>query len=235
MSTYIIADIHLSVDTEDLMNKFEKFYSNLNSNDSVYIIGDLFNYYVGIDETNSTHLRLKNIFSNALKRNIKTFFQHGNRDFLLSQKDAKYFNFKLINDTEILELDNNRILLVHGDELCNEKLSYKLFRYFSRCKLHQIIFMLITTHKYRTQVAKRMRNNSINNYKKNRKKILIDNNIALKFLNKFQANIIIHGHTHTKDCTTLKGKTIIDVGDWNDEYAHYVKIDNGEIKLLKFY
>ena len=63
MSTYIIADIHLSVDTEDLMNKFEKFYSNLNSNDSVYIIGDLFNYYVGIDETNSTHLRLKNIFS----------------------------------------------------------------------------------------------------------------------------------------------------------------------------
>jgi UDP-2,3-diacylglucosamine hydrolase len=123
MSTYIIADIHLSIDTEILMNKFENFYSNLNSNDSVYIIGDLFNYYVGIEETNSAHIKLKNIFSNALKRNIQTFFQHGNRDFLLSKKDARYFNFNLIKDTEILEIDNNRIILVHGDELCNEKLS----------------------------------------------------------------------------------------------------------------
>ena len=49
MAVYFIADLHLAHDTPDLLTLFTDFTGMLKSGDSLYVLGDLFGYYVGMD------------------------------------------------------------------------------------------------------------------------------------------------------------------------------------------
>ncbi|MEE1339599.1 MAG: UDP-2,3-diacylglucosamine diphosphatase [Succinivibrionaceae bacterium] len=225
MNTYFIADLHLSENTPDLIQSFRNFAKNLIPNDKLYILGDLFDYFVDLFPENTSHIAIKEIVQDLASRNIETFFILGNRDFLLTSKQASFFGFKLLNDISIINIANQKILLVHGDELCAEKFSYKFFRSFSRVRFFQKIFHLITSTKKKINIAKNMRRNSQRRFKENHcRKVQINLPISLSLLHKYQATILIHGHTHQVSEKHVNDYAIYDTGDWNHEKFSYIKV-----------
>ena len=164
MNVYVIADLHLSSDNPRLIDAFESFSEQISNGDELYILGDLFNYYVGVDPANEAQAAVRRVNSSVESRGGRVFFIHGNRDFLLNRYDAHYFKVKLLDDIAVAKVLGTDILLLHGDELCDENLLYFVFRKISRCFLLQRIFNFLTSFDYRTRIARRMRNKSMQNF-----------------------------------------------------------------------
>ena len=96
--------------------------------DALYILGDLFEYWVGDD---SLALPLPARAAAALKdtaARTPTYFMHGNRDFLVAQRFADATGVRLLEDPTLVELYGTRVALLHGDTLCTDDAAYQAFR-----------------------------------------------------------------------------------------------------------
>lgn len=234
MSVYFIADLHLAPETPKLLDLFRGFCATLKENDELYIIGDLFGYYVGLDFNNIAQISVKEQVLELKNRKVEVNFIHGNRDFLLSQKDADYFGFKLLKDIHLLHIHEHIITILHGDELCKGNTAYCIFRFFSRLKLFQILFKNLTPKHKRISIAEQMRKKShLHFIAKNCSKEMINYPEAHKLLKKLGSDILIHGHTHNAECLNQHGYKLCDTGDWNESNFSYIVInENCDIKLI---
>ncbi|WP_406042292.1 UDP-2,3-diacylglucosamine diphosphatase [Succinimonas sp.] len=234
MAVYFIADLHLAPDTPDLLTLFTDFTGMLKSGDSLYILGDLFGYYVGTDPGNLAQTKVKKQVEMLRKQNIPVYFIHGNRDFLLTPEDAAYFGFELLPERTVITVSGKSCLLMHGDELCTAEKKYNLFRAVSRIKFLQKLFMMFTSKKRRISIAENMREQSRLRFQgKNGVKEKINLREALKHLRESQAEILIHGHTHNAEAAIAPGQSIYDTGDWNGyRYSYIVADDSGKMPEL---
>lgn len=226
MTAYVIADLHLSADTPELTEAFRKFAGGVSRGDELYILGDLFNYYVGIDPQNPCHAAVREINSSVESRGGKVFFIHGNRDFLLNRKDAGYFRFRLLNDVHSATFGSTRVVMVHGDELCDESFGYRCFRFISRIGFVQCLFNTLVPYGRRTGIAMGMRNRSMRNFEaNNRVKRMINPEKTVKFMNNRGVSVLIHGHTHNAEELRPDGEHLVfDTGDWNRTGFTFVRI-----------
>ncbi len=239
MSIFIIADLHLSANTQTLNTEFEMFCNKLKKGDELYIIGDFLAYFIGIENfTNSIHSQIKQITARLHNLAIPVYFIHGNRDFLMTSQMATELGFILLPDTYTLDVYNQKILLLHGDELCTKHISYTCFRKFSRVKLFQKIFLALTTENYRKKIAENMRKNSQKKFNTHQVKEKINQDLAIKYLKRFNCNVLIHGHTHDVSTTLYQDKKLIDTGDWREDSYTFIEIKAQEPYIFiyrKFY
>lgn len=89
MALYVIADLHLSAENKRLCSAFAAFLNELKKGDRLIISGDFFNFFVGIDPYDECQKFIKQTLLTARQRKIDVFFQHGNRDFLISKKRCR--------------------------------------------------------------------------------------------------------------------------------------------------
>ena len=128
--TYFISDLHLTDERPDINGRFFHFIDEIASGaDALYILGDLFDYWVGDDNPASsvareTALRLKTLS----KAGTAVYFMHGNRDFLLAGKYATRSGMNLLPDPSLISLYDVPTLLMHGDTLCTDDLAYQAWR-----------------------------------------------------------------------------------------------------------
>ena len=237
MALYVIADLHLSSENKRLCRAFAAFLDKLKKGDRLIISGDFFNFFVGIDLKDPCQLFIKEILQKAKQRGITVFFQHGNRDFLISKKDADYFNFTLLPEFFIDKTGPEPCLITHGDCLCSNDIKYQEFKSVTKKTwIRQLFFMLPLF--VRKKIAAKLRDDSQKLTSKGRdpliyglvpatlEKILIDNNCA----------VIIHGHLHQYGAhhnETPHAKQRLALGDWG-EYFSFVKIDGNGFYLLKY-
>lgn len=96
--------------------------------DAVYILGDLFEAYVGDD---SLALPFEQRIGQALAgaaRHTRVAFLHGNRDFLVGERFARDLGVELLQDPTVIDLYGTRTVLLHGDTLCTDDREYQAFR-----------------------------------------------------------------------------------------------------------
>ena len=128
MAYCFISDLHLQESRPDITKAFLEFLDDTASKaEKLYILGDLFEAWIGDDDQNNF---ISEIQAALLKANktTKIFFLHGNRDFLIGTKFASSSGFELLHDPTIEEMFGNNVLLMHGDLLCTEDLDYQAFR-----------------------------------------------------------------------------------------------------------
>ncbi len=225
MTAYVIADLHLTAGTPELLAAFRKFAGTVAGGDSLYILGDLFGYYVGPDPRDPAQEAVREVGAALAARGARVYFLRGNRDFLMSEQDAAYFGFGLLDDVTTADFGGTSVLMVHGDELCDEKLSYRIFRRAGRCKLLQKLFFLCTAPEGRVRVAERLRDLSMKSYAKSGgKKILVNPEKAAAAARRRAAAVLIHGHTHHAEEIRSDGLTVFDTGDWRPDSYTYLKI-----------
>lgn len=191
----LIADLHLQANEPRTFEAWAHFMQHTQA-DAVFILGDLFEVWVGDDAVPSDPFLqqcLQVMQSAAQQRAV--FFMHGNRDFLISDALLAQHCVTLLPDPCCLNWGTNRWLLSHGDALCLDDTNYQVFRTTCRAAQWQHDFLSRPLHERQT-LARQMRQDSQAHQAQQTHYADPDTALSLQWLSACQANTLIHGHTH---------------------------------------
>ena len=234
MSAVLISDLHLHESDLALYDKFERFLSSkINGFDNLFILGDLFETWIGDDNESEFNKNVIEILNKVSTDEIKVFLMHGNRDFLIGENFCSSINAELLSDYHIYEDGASKILLLHGDTLCTDDVRYQEFRKLVRDKNWRDDF-LSKSLKERFDIASGLREKS-NEETDNKKNEIMDVNqeSVSKISNEFSIKKMIHGHTHRPFIHKDKNLVRVVLSDW-ENVVNYATVIDGEISLESF-
>lgn len=164
--------------------------------DALYILGDLFESWVGDD---GLALPLPARVAPRLRSTAgrtPTFFMHGNRDFMIARGFAENTGIGLLEDPTVIDLYGRRTVLMHGDTLCTDDVAYQAFRKQVRDPRWQHA-ALAKPLEERVAIARHMRSQS-EGAKQDKAMAIMDVNAAavVAAFESSGAEQMIHGHTH---------------------------------------
>ena len=108
----------------------------------MYVLGDLFEYWVGDDDVDEPLNGLvAQAFSDLVAAGTDVYFMHGNRDVLVGAEFAKRASARLLDDPAVVDLYGTRTLLMHGDTLCTDDVEYQKFRAYAHDAQNQARFL----------------------------------------------------------------------------------------------
>ncbi|HOV95845.1 MAG TPA: UDP-2,3-diacylglucosamine diphosphatase [Thermomonas sp.] len=129
MTTLFIADLHLDAERPAITQLFGHFLDNeARSADALYILGDLFEAWVGDDDPSEAGAMVAQKLHALSASGVPVFFIRGNRDFLLGTGYAARCGMTVLDDPTIIDLYGTPTLLLHGDLLCSDDTAYQQFR-----------------------------------------------------------------------------------------------------------
>ncbi|WP_417642033.1 UDP-2,3-diacylglucosamine diphosphatase [Enterobacter kobei] len=238
MATLFIADLHLQTEEPAITAGFLRFLAaTAQKADALYILGDLFEAWIGDDDPNPLHRQIAAALKALADSGVPVYFLHGNRDFLLGQRFARESGMTLLPEEKVLELYGKRLLILHGDTLCTDDAGYQAFR----AKVHQPwlqkLFLALPLF-IRMRIAAKMRADSTS-ANRNKSQAIMDVNpqAVVNVLEKHQVQHLIHGHTHRPDIHTLtaNGEPAYRyvLGAWHQE-GSMVKVTADKIELIAF-
>ena len=127
--TLFISDLHLAEERPATTERFARFLADaVPGADALYILGDLFEYWVGDDGLALDFPARISALLRPAARAAPTFFMHGNRDFMVASQFGAETGIRLIPDPTVIDLYGQRALLMHGDTLCTDDHAYLAFR-----------------------------------------------------------------------------------------------------------
>lgn len=236
MATYFISDLHLERIESPITNIFTAFLDDLNQNDSLYILGDLFESWIGDDNVSELSQYISDRLLMLSDRDISVAIMHGNRDFLIGEDFCKASSIELINDPRIIEIDTKKVMLTHGDELCTDDKEYQAFRSVVRNPLWQKDFLNFPISK-REKIAGEAKDASKDSKENKAMEIMdVNTDAVLKAFNDHDIEIMIHGHTHRPNIHKVsnegKNLTRYVLGDWSKNSAIILKWNEAEVELM---
>ena len=230
MAIHLISDLHLSEDTPNLNFLFAATLDEwIGQIDALYILGDLFEYWVG-DDDNSPFIQAMTDTMRHFSTHTPLFILPGNRDFLLGQGFATRCGAQLLNDPELITCGGRRYLLSHGDALCTDDAPYQQFRAMSRQPAWQQA-MLARPLAERHAIARHARMESEANKQANGQNPISDvtDSAVTALLDQHGWPVLIHGHTHRPACHDIAhGEHMTQrwvIADWHDGQGGYLRID----------
>lgn len=193
-----ISDLHLAPDTpaanEALLNFLEQ---NAPSADALYVLGDLFEYWIGDEGLEHPFARtIAHAFRKLSDGGVPSYFMHGNRDFLIGSRFARESGMKILDDPTVVNLYGRPTLLMHGDTLCSGDVEYQKFRAMVRNPSWQQAFLAKPLAE-RARVAQNVRGQS-EQAKQGKDMAIMDVTPATveEVLRSHAYPRLIHGHTH---------------------------------------
>ena len=127
--TLFISDLHLDESRPGIVSQFERFLASVAPGaDALYILGDLFEYWVGDDALALPFNARVAAQLKAASARVPIRFMHGNRDFVAAAGFSAGTGADLIGDPTEIDLYGTRTLLLHGDTLCTDDTAYQAFR-----------------------------------------------------------------------------------------------------------
>ncbi len=233
MTYLFISDLHLSPDHPRLVRGFLallKQYQHKNTH--LYILGDWFNAWIGDDYTAPWLDEIVSALQKFTAANNQVYFQVGNRDFALGQKFLKQFNGILLPNVYTLNIQRHTFRLEHGDALCTDDVAYQRFRKVIR---NPILLGLIkrTPLSFRQKLANGFRKKSSENKQLKSYDIMDVNAKAVENVIT-EVDYLIHGHTHRPEIHQILNKQRIVLGDWREDSAWILEINEQENSSLDF-
>lgn len=239
--TLFIADLHLSESRPDITQCFIKFLQQLDPNqvDALYILGDLFEVWIGDDDISDFTDQIAQAIHNSAQSGITIAFIHGNRDFLIREKFAHRAGMTLLPEQEVIDLYGEKAVILHGDELCTRDVNYQKFRKKARSWWWpRLVLMLPLTT--RRKIAENGRKKSKESQRQLSQDIMdVTESEVARCLQKHQVQLMIHGHTHRPaihDLTVNQhAAQRIVLGDWYEQGSVLeVTPDSKELRQLPF-
>ena len=197
-----ISDLHLS-DTMPRTSEAWARHLRHTSADAVFILGDLFEVWVGDDARQRAfeHQCVEVLADAASHRQLA--FMVGNRDFLVGTAMLRDCGMTGVPDPTLLSAWGQPVLLTHGDALCLDDLPYQAFRREVRSPQWQSAFLARPLAE-RLQIASDIRRAS-----ESRRRFDgntdsdVDAAAAVRWLHAMGAAEMVHGHTHRPGSSVL--------------------------------
>ena len=193
-----ISDLHLCASRPEINRTFFEFLRGpARAAESLYVLGDLFEYWAGDDDLDDPfNASVVAALADCSRAGPALYVMHGNRDFLLSGDFAKACNARLIEDPHTLDLFETRTLLMHGDTLCTDDSDYQRFRSEVRAPAWKKDF-LSTSLVRRKERIEALRRTSESEKKRKAPALMDVNSGAVEaVLREHGYPRLIHGHTH---------------------------------------
>ncbi len=219
MTTLFISDLHLDADSPQIAAQFIALLeSESRDADALYILGDLFESWIGDDDPNEHYAMIKQALRELVDQDVPVYFMHGNRDFMIGEDFATETGVKILPDPYVLEIHGTRVLLSHGDAYCTDDVEYQEVRKMTRDPQWQAM-MLTKPVQERLEFAARAREASLAHGDAVNEDITDVNGEAIEqALREADVGIMLHGHTHRPHVhsLTVDGRdcTRIVLGDW---------------------
>jgi len=230
MSTLFISDLHLEADRPDIADQFLRFLeTEALTADALYILGDLFESWVGDDDPNEHYAWIKQALRKLTRKDIPVFFMHGNRDFMIGEAFANETGVTILPDPHVAEIHGAKVLLSHGDAYCTDDIEYQGIRKMARDPAWQAM-MLGKSLEERLAFAAQARAASQARGGTISEDIMDVNEDAVSAaLADAGVSIMLHGHTHrpaVHEITVagLAAQRIV-LGDWY-EHGSVVRWDD---------
>lgn len=230
--TLIIADLHLAQPDSRTLALLDTFLERANDAAAVYLLGDLFDYWIGDDQPLDPSIaeRLERFASLS----APVYFQPGNRDFLVGGELLERIGAKRLPDQYVLEQGGRRWLLTHGDELCIDDVAYQAMR----AQLRDTAFVrdfLARSLEERIAIAEDLRSKSRTASSSKPEDIMDVNAAAVdEILERTGTDGLIHGHTHRPAIHRLAdGRPRVVTGDWG-EAGWLVALEDDRLTLERF-
>lgn len=197
MTTLFIADLHLEAARPEISALFLKFLKEeVATAKALYILGDLFELWIGDDDQSAFNQSIIQALREAANRGTAVYFMRGNRDFLIGKTFQRQSACQILPDEQLIQLQGQNILLMHGDTLCTQDLKYLAFRKRSRRFLVQQLFLLKSLSKRRA-MAEDGRKKSYNHTRGTAAEIMdVTQAEVERVMQKHNTTTLIHGHTH---------------------------------------
>ncbi len=238
MATLFIADLHLSTDEPAITAGFLRFLAGDARNaDALYILGDLFEVWIGDDEPNPLHQDIASALRALTDAGVPCYFIHGNRDFLLGRRFARACGMQLLAEECVLDIDGRRVLIMHGDTLCTDDAGYQAFRARVHNPWIQRAFLMLPLF-IRRRIASRMRAHSkAANSSKSMDIMDVNATAVLQAFTRHRVQWLIHGHTHRPAIHELNANGAparrCVLGAWHNE-GSMIKVSADDVELIAF-
>lgn len=203
----ILSDLHLQDERSATWAAWEARLLHTEA-DAIVLLGDLFEVWVGDDAARAPGFEATaaDVLKRAAARRAVAFMP-GNRDFLLGLSG-------LLDDCGVLRLDDpcvlqafgRRWLLSHGDAACLGDVEYQAFRAQVRTPAWQAAFLAAPLAQRRL-FARQARDTSMARHQDAAPGAWtdLDAGTVSAMLEKAQAPVLIHGHTHRPAVHSLDG------------------------------
>ncbi len=199
--------------------------------DTVYILGDLFEFYYGYEKIYPHHRPLIEALGLVAQYSRVVLFE-GNHEYRL-KNIKRFLPVEVIDDYTIETIDSKRVYLAHGDAIDKNDKFYMLFRSFlknditlefiNRCVPPKILLKLAG---FASDFSKSKLKN-----KPYRGTYRALEEFAKKQLN--EVDVVILAHTHKSVFKNLENGLYINTGDFFEQFS-YVVYENGEFCMKKF-
>ena len=240
MTKLFISDLHLHQTRPEVTSVFQKFIDKLlalsTPNHELYILGDLFEFWIGDDYEDPLYSEITNQLKNLVKSGIKTYLMHGNRDFLIGENFLSKTGIELLKEPTIFSYKDKNIMLSHGDQFCIDDIEYQAYRKIVRNREWQRSFLSFPIDK-RLNILNEARDASIQSQEMKPNAIMdVNENEVAAVIQKNNIDILIHGHTHrprshTIDIGTKQSVRLV-LGDWSASSTKIIKWVDAEPQLI---
>ncbi|MCP3676752.1 MAG: UDP-2,3-diacylglucosamine diphosphatase [Deltaproteobacteria bacterium] len=235
MKAVFVGDAHLKGRNDPNQTLFCLFLATLEDIDYLFIMGDLFEFWVGYNETIYNHYKpVVGGLVNFRKRGGNIIYTEGNHDFFLKQFFAGRVGADVYPETADIQFDGKRMLLAHGD-LAERRGSSRFLRWFLRTSFFRLIHY-IAPPPFSWRVAMKLS-------RKDRGTMGRGGAIA-RFMKEYAHkkigdgfDLVVMGHTHIAAISheTVNGRRGIyaNPGDWIEDHT-YLLYENGELEIKRF-
>ncbi len=197
MATLFASDLHLDSESPWAIDAFLAFLAGpARSAEALYLLGDLFEVWVGDDDDSADHARTCAGLKALTDSGVPVYVIHGNRDFLLGEAFERRTGAKLLPDPVLVELHGVPTLLSHGDVFCTEDTSYQQLRSIVRKPGWQQRFLMLPLDARRL-LASAARAGSKAHTERTVPVIMdVNPEAVVRAFRATGARRLIHGHTH---------------------------------------
>ncbi|MCC4265137.1 UDP-2,3-diacylglucosamine diphosphatase [Oceanimonas baumannii] len=217
--TLFIADLHLSDGRPDITHAFLEFMRDeAPGADALYVLGDLFEFWVGDDEPVELNRQVAAAFRTCSEGGTPVYYIHGNRDFMIGRRFAAEAGMTLLPEHHVIDLYGEPVLIMHGDTLCTDDAGYQRYRRITRWRWLQWLFLCLPLRK-RLDIADGIRGKSAQSKQgKNITIMDVNRQEVARQMRKAGVKRLIHGHTHRPAMHDfiLDGQPVqrLVLGDW---------------------
>lgn len=233
MTTLFISDLHLSPTQPELIQVTVDFLAQQAPKiDQLYILGDLFNTWLGDDIVPDEFQPLIDQLVKLHQVGIKSYLMVGNRDFMMGKAFTARCGMTLLSDPTLIKLGQHKVLLMHGDSLCIDDVSYQRYRRWSRNRFLQRCFLMLSAN-YRQGISDKIKQKS-RQQKQHKSATIMDanNHEVSRVMAKYQVDYLLHGHTHRPAIHSLgQDQYRIVLGDWQQQPS-FIVFDGYQLQLF---
>ncbi|MRH78763.1 UDP-2,3-diacylglucosamine diphosphatase [Spiribacter sp. C176] len=233
----MIADLHLDQSRPQAIAAFLQFLAGpARHAQAVYILGDLFEAWIG-DDAQPADDPIAPALHSLAAQGVAIYLLHGNRDFLLGHAFAEAAGAKLLEEPVRIVIDNEPVILEHGDALCTDDVDYQALRQQLRNPQWQSGFLALPIAE-RIRQAQAAREQSSSAMSAKSQAIMDVNPAAVEArLREEKVQRLIHGHTHrpAQHSLNVDGAPCVRIvlGDWFEQ-GSVLRIENGQYELQRF-